>query len=248
MAGRDAQPLVGKTAWVSGASRGIGRAVAHALAAAGAHVVGGARRAEHLDTMASVIRQDGGRADGIALDVASWESCQVFAARALDLAGPPSILVNAAGIGIFRPIDTLSPEEFEAQFRVNVFGTFYLCKLAVPPMKDLGGGTIVNVSSLAGESQERMGSGYFASKHAVHGFTKSLALDVRDAGIRVTLLCPGSVDTRFHVDSHPGSHAKDQAWMVTPQQVAESVLFACTVTGAAWVSKLDVRPLSVPRN
>lgn len=119
-----------------------------------------------------------------------------------------------------------------------------MTRLAVPRMKENGWGHIFNVSSLAGENQAKMGCGYFASKHAVHGFTKSLLQDVREDGIRVTLVCPGSVDTRFHHESHPGSHQKDQSWMVAPEQVAETILHAALLPDPALVSKLDIRPVT----
>lgn len=238
--------LRGRTAWITGASRGIGRAVALAFARAGAHVLVGARTAQQLDTIVEILRQEGHSATALPLDVSSWESCQDFARGALDQAGNPDLLVNNAGIGVFRPVDKFEEDEFERQFRVNVFGTFYMTRLAVPRMKELGGGHIFNVSSMAGESEAKMGCGYFASKHAVHGFTKCLLQDVREDGIRVTLVCPGSVDTRFHHESHPGSHPKDQSWMVTPEQVAESILHVATMAEPALVSRLEIRPSRLP--
>lgn len=238
----EARPLHDQTAWITGASRGIGRAIAHALAEAGAHVVLGARAMDQLTAVAESIAAKGHKATALALDVESWESCQRFAEAARTAAGSPNVLVNNAGMGIFRPVDQFLDDEFEKQFRVNVFGTFYMTRLAVPLMRELGGGCIVNVSSLAGESEAKMGTGYFASKHAVHGFTRSLMLDVREHNIRVTLLCPGSVDTRFHHESHPGSHPKDQSWMVPAEEIAAAVLYAVTAPHSAMVSRIEVRP------
>lgn len=234
--------LSNKTAWLTGASRGIGRAIAHALADAGAHVVLGARNREQLEQLAEIIASRGGKASVVELDVESWPSCQGFAEQARGVAGSPDILINNAGMGIFRPVDQFHEDEFEKQFRVNVFGTYYMTKLAVPLMRELGGGIIVNVSSLAGENQAKMGSGYFASKHAVHGFTKSLMLDVREHNIRTTLVCPGSVDTHFHFEAHPGSHEKDQSWMVPAEEIALAVLHAVTAPESTMISKIDVRP------
>lgn len=241
------RPLQGKVAWVTGASRGIGAAIARKMAVAGAHVIMGARSADQLANVKEAIVGLGGKTEALELDVASWESCETFANAAQKLAGNVDLLINNAGIGIFRPIHNMSPEEFESQFRVNVFGTFYMTRLAVPRMKEQGGGHIVNISSLAGENAAPMGSGYFATKWAVNGFTQCVFLDVREDNIKVTLVCPGSVDTRFHVDSHPGSHPKDQTWMVTPSDIAESVLHAVTMPAAALVSKIDVRPQMKPK-
>lgn len=236
------RPLHNQTAWVTGASRGIGKAIAHALAMAGARVVAGARDKEALDQNVEAIRAAGGEADAIALDVTQWTDCQAFAESAVKLAGNPSVLVNNAGIGLMKTVDQFEPEEFESQFRVNVFGMFYMTKLVVPRMRDEGRGHIVNISSLAGENEAKGGAAYFASKHAVNGFTKCLFQDVREDGIRVTLVCPGSVDTRFHLDSRPQAHERDQTWMVTPQEIAGTVVHIVTLPFEALVSKIDIRP------
>ncbi|MDK2972351.1 MAG: hypothetical protein PWP23_2106 [Candidatus Sumerlaeota bacterium] len=242
-----ARPLHNKTVWLTGASRGIGRATAIELAKAGANVVLGARSIEQTEQVAEAIRANGGAAEAHVLDVASWESCQAFAREAIERHGNPSILVNSAGIGTFRPVDKFLDDEFEQQFRVNVFGTYYMTRLALAGMKQLGDGHIVNVSSLAGENEAPMGTGYFASKHAVNGFTKCLLQDVRGDGIRVTLVCPGSVDTRFHIDSHPGMHERDQTWMVPAAQIARSILHVLTAPAGTDISKIDVRPLAKPK-
>ncbi len=239
----DAKPLHGRVAWVTGASRGIGRATAHALARAGAAVALGARSLEQLDGEVAVLTGAGCTAAAWPLDVSVVESCESFAAAAVERLGPPDILVNNAGVGKFRPVDAFLPDEFEHQFRVNVFGTFHMTRLAIPYMKQLGGGHIVNVSSLAGESAARMGCGYFASKAAVNAFTRCLLEDVREDEIRVTLVCPGSTDTRFNRDSHPGMHERDQSWMLRPEDVARTIVQVLAMPPDAVVSKVDVRPL-----
>lgn len=237
------RPLHSKIAWITGASRGIGRATATMLADAGARVFMGARNMEQLRQVETAIASRGGSASALELDVADAESCARFAAAAREAGGLPDILINNAGMGVFRHVENFLPGEFERNFQVNVFGMFYMTRLAVPMMRLNGGGHIVNVSSLAGESSGKMGSGYFASKHAVHGFTKCLLDEVRDDDIKVTLVCPGSVDTRFHHDSHPGSHENpDQTWMAKPEDVASAILHALTTPAAALVSKIDVRP------
>jgi NAD(P)-dependent dehydrogenase (short-subunit alcohol dehydrogenase family) len=240
------RPLHGKTAWVTGASRGIGRAIANRLAREGASVVLGARTTAQVESEAAILRDLGHKAHALPLDVAEWMSCEAFAAAAREVFGPPDILVNNAGVGTFRPVELFTPHEFEHQFRVNVFGTFYMTRLAVPMMIEAGAGHIVNIGSLAGESDAPMGAGYFASKWALNGFTRCLLQDVRDKGVRVTLVAPGSVDTGFHHASHPNSHAKDQSWMVDPADVAATVLHVLLLPAEALVSKVDVRPARVP--
>ena len=243
----EGKPLTGKTAWVTGASRGVGHAVSVTLARAGADVVCGARDEEALANLVEVIESTGGTALGHRLDVSEWESCKTFAEAARDKLGLPDILVNNAGIGTFRPVDEFLEDEFERQFRVNVFGVYYMTKLALPMMRENGGGDVVNVSSLAGESAAPRGSAYFATKHALNGFTKCVMEEARPDNVRVILVCPGSVDTRFHLDSHPGSHPKDQSWMVRPQDVAESIVSAVAAPRHALFSRIDIRPSKKPK-
>lgn len=239
-------PLMGKTAWITGASRGVGHALGHAFARAGARVVLGARGLDALDALADGIKSEGGTALPLPLDLEEWESCKAFAAKARDAFGPPDVLVNNAGIGVFRPVDEFREDEFERQFRVNVFGAYYMTKLALPMMRAAGAGDIVNISSLAGESSAPMGSAYFATKHALNGFTKCVMEEARPAGVRVVLVAPGSIDTRFHLDSHPGSNPKDQSWMVRPQEVADTVVLAVCAPRGALLSRIDIRPANKP--
>jgi len=209
-------------------------------------VVLGARDAQALEGVVDVIRAAGGRAAAIPLDVSDQASCAAFAARAVETAGLPDFLVNNAGVATFRPVDKFEPDEFERQFRVNVFGVYYMTRLALPLMRENGSGTIVNVSSLAGEGAAQMGSAYFATKHALNGFTKCVMEEARQEGIRVALVCPGSVDTAFHVDSHPGMHTRDQTWMVRAADIADAVVHALSAPPGTLVSRIDVRPVATP--
>lgn len=240
------KPLHTKTALITGASRGIGLRIAETLSEAGATVVLGARDLTAMETTAEAIRQKGGSAYALKLDVSERAQCEEFVAKARELAGLPNILVNNAGMGIFRPIDLFQADEFEQQFRVNVFGAFYMMHFCVPLMKQGNGGHILNISSLAGKNASPMGSGYFATKWALQGMSKCVFEEVRQHNIRVTTLCPGSVDTRFHYDSHPNSHEKDQSWMVSPEDIAASALHVLTMPGNALISELEIRPAKKP--
>lgn len=240
------RPLEGRVAWITGASRGIGRAVAIELSRVGAHAIIGARNMEQLAALVQVIEGEGNRATAIPLDVADRDACEGFAAQALAAAGPPEILVNNAAIATFRPVDEFLPDEFEHQFRVNVFGTYYMTRAALPHLRESNAGKIVMISSLASESAAKWGSAYFSTKYAMNGFAKCLFEEVRHDGVGVTIVCPGSVDTGFHHESHPGSHPKDQSWMVRPRDVALAVLHAAASPSPALVSRIDVRPTSKP--
>ena len=238
--------LLHQTAYITGASRGIGLRIAEILAEAGAHVVLGARSKESVEAVAEGIRQRGGKADGLQLDVSERESCESFVVEARKLAGPPSILINNAGVGIFRPVDEFLPDEFEQQFRTNVFGPYYMMHFCIPLMKQVGRGHIVNISSLAGKNAAVYGSAYFATKWALQGMSKCVFEEIRQQGLKLTTVLPGSVDTRFHVDSHPNSHEKDQGWMVRPEDVAQTVLNVLLLPGNSLISEIEVRPVQKP--
>ncbi len=240
------KPLLNKTALITGASRGIGERIAQRLADAGATVVLGARNVESIESVAKSIRNRGGKAFVQSLDVAEREQCEAFVAKAREVAGLPNFLINNAGMGTFRPVDQFLADEFEQQFRVNVFGTFYMMHFCVPLMKQNNGGHIVNISSLAAKNAAPMGSGYFATKWAVQGMSKCVFEEVRQHNIRVTTICPGSVDTRFHYDSHPNSHEKDQSWMISPEDVADSTLHVLTLPGNSLISEMEIRPCKKP--
>ncbi len=235
--------LEGKTAWITGASRGIGRAVATILAEAGAEVVLGARSEESLRQAAEVIASAGGKAHAVALDVASWASAEAFAARALELAGPPAILVNNAGLGIFREVDAMAVEDFDRQIDINLKGPWYMARLAIPHMKRLGGGDIVNIGSIAGTAAFKRGSAYCAAKAGLRAMTEALMHDLREHSIRTTLIAPGSVETGFHRVALPSGHHNDQSWMLEPETIAEAVLHALSAPAGTLVSSYEIRPL-----
>lgn len=241
------KPLINKTALITGASRGIGQRLAETLADAGATVILGSRDVSTLESTEEAIRQRGGIAFGLPLDVSKREHCEEFVAKARELAGMPDILINNAGMGVFRPIDLFQADEFEEQFRVNVFGAFYMMHFCVPLMKQNGGGHIINISSLASKNSAPMGSGYYATKWALQGMSKCVFDEVRQFDIRVTTLCPGSVDTRFHYDSHPNSHEKDQSWMVSPEDIAATALHVLTMPGNCLISDVEIRPAKKPQ-
>lgn len=236
-------PLTGRVAWVTGASRGVGLATALRLARAGATVCLGARSLDALQQSVRVLAGEGRTAFAVALDLADPDSIAAFAREAEERAGHPTILVNAAGVGLFQDIDVLPPAEFERMVRVNLTGPWHLTRAAVPSMKRAGRGHVINVGSIAGEVAFRRGAGYCATKAALHRLTEALFLELREFGIALTLLQPGSVDTRFHREAMPSSAPKDQSWMLEPETVAEAALFALLQPPGAVVSHLEVRPL-----
>ena len=232
------QPPV--TALVTGATAGIGRATALALARAGYRVGLCARSAEKVGRLVDELRGEGFKAAGAPADVADPE--QVAAALELVTAelGGVEVLINNAGVLIARPLQELTLEDWDTTMRTNLRGLFVVTRAVLPGMRHLGRGTIVNVASLAGRNGFAGGTAYAASKHGVLGFSRSLMLEVRKENIRVVAVCPGSVDTAMQQDQ-PMLKA-DPRRILRPEDVAESILHVLRLPERAMVSELDIRP------
>lgn len=225
------------TALVTGASRGIGRAIAERLAER-YEIIAVARSATALQDVARGIESRGGRCRTITLDVGDHAAVS-SALGSLDV----DVLVNNAGLGIIKPIAEMSVDEWRRQVSVNLDGMFYVTRAVLPGMMGRQRGSIVNIGSLAGRNSFVGGACYSATKHAVIGFSESLMLEVRDAGVRVTVIMPGSVDTGF------GGHtAGNAAWKLTAGDVAESVWYVVSQPDRALVSRVEMRPARVARS
>ena len=228
----------GKVAVVTGGNRGIGRGIAEALANEGLVVALTARDGAAAREAAAQI---GHGARGYACDVRRQaQVAALFAAIEKDLGGV-DVLVNNAGVGVFAPVAEMSIEDWHAVIETNVNGVFYCTREAIPRMIQRGGGYIFNVSSLAGRNAFPGAAAYCASKHAVNGFSEELFQEVRDEGIRVTYLMPGSVATAFG----SGSAAK-QGWALQPEDVGEMVVDLLRTNPRAMHSRVEMRP-SQPR-
>ena len=222
------------TAVVTGASRGIGRAVALRLAATH-HVVAVARSRSELETLASDIRSGGGSCDAIELDVTD----STAVARALE-GVRADVLVNNAGVGYMKPLLELSSDEWHAMVDVNFNALFHVTRAVLPGMVERGRGHIVMVGSIAGRSAFVGGSCYAATKHAVMGFSESLMLEVRDQGVKVSVVNPGSVATSF------SRRERDTSWMLTADDVADAVMHAIETPPRVLVHRIEVRA-AVPK-
>jgi short-subunit dehydrogenase len=192
--------LNGKTVIVTGASSGIGRAVSIELAKRGATLFLAARRADQLDSVATLCRTHGVSATPIVTDVSDRASCE----RLIESAGRVDVLINNAGFAIFDPIENARPEELESMMQTNFFGTVWCTQAVLPQMLARGEGTIVNVASIAGiMGYARMG-GYCATKFAMIGFTEALRDEVLGRGVRVAIVCPGTTETEFFAKAERG--------------------------------------------
>ena len=226
--------LKGKVALVTGGNRGIGRGIAEALAAQGMRVAITSRALEHAKQAAGEI---GAGARGYACDVRHFDQVRtVFENVDRDLGGL-DVLVNNAGVGLFAPVADMSVEDWHTVIETNVNGVFYCTKEAIPRMRSRGAGYIFNVSSLAGRNAFPSAGAYCASKHAVNGFSEVLFQEVREDGIRVTYLMPGSVATDFG----RGAVAKAD-WALLPADVGEMVVGLLNTHPRALHSRVEMRP------
>lgn len=228
------------TALVTGATKGIGRAIAFALGRAGYQVGVCARTGANVKTLLVDLRKDGITAAGRAADVGNPESVRALIQALTAELGPVDTLVNNAGIAIFRPFSDLSLEDWDATMATNLRSLFLVTREVLPGMRERKSGVIVNVASLAGKNAIAGGTAYVASKHAVLGFSRSLLLEVRKDGVRVLAICPGSVDTALIRNS--GRVSDNTGEILQPEDVAEAILDALRMPARALVSEIDIRP------
>jgi NAD(P)-dependent dehydrogenase (short-subunit alcohol dehydrogenase family) len=199
---------------ITGASEGIGRALAVALARAGARVVVAARKREAIEEVAAACRQAGGDALAVPTDVADETACRQLVQAAVERFGGIDMLVNNAGISMSGRFDEFeNTEGFERLMRVNYLGTVYCTFHALPHLR-ASKGLIVGVSSLQGKTGFPLSTGYAASKHAVQGFLDSLRIELAESGVDVLVVSPGPVDTDIHArklgrDGRPMHTGKD---------------------------------------
>ncbi len=228
---------------VTGGGRGIGAAVARALAAEGASVVVAARSRDQIDAVAAELAEAGAEAFAVACDVTDPADVEALRHRAEEQMGGVDVLVNNAGIAASAPLKSIQLEEWNRIFAVNVTGTFLCTQAFVPQMVERGWGRVVNVASVAGKVGAPYIAAYAASKHAVVGFTRSVAAEVAPRGVTVNAVCPGYVETDMSVETverivrKTGLSAEDaratlekvspQGRLYEPEEVAYQVVGLC---------------------
>lgn len=229
--------LSGKFAVVTGGTKGIGKAIAEALALAGASVAICARsEAEITATVAGINPPNRGIVIGKAVDLIHSDEVSNFFEFVDSEFGGLDILVNNAGVGIFRSARDLSLNDWRTTLETNLNAVFYCCHEALPRMISRGGGSIINISSLAGKNPFAGGAAYNASKFALNGFSEAMMLDHRNDNIRVTYVMPGSVDTGFSPKSGPA------AWKIAPEDVAQVVMDVLAMPARTLISRVEMRP------
>jgi 3-oxoacyl-[acyl-carrier protein] reductase len=235
--------LSGKVAVVTGGTRGIGRAIAERLAGEGASIAFCGRSPEMVARAASeMVKSTGGSVFGEAADISKSEDVRRFFQSVDARFGALHVLVNNAGLGVFRRVAELSTVDWHRMIDLNLSGVFYCCREALQRFNNSGGGYIINISSLAGKNPFSGGAGYNASKFGLNGFSEALMLDHRYDNVRVSYIMPGSVDTEF--TSGAGEHAK---WKIAPADVAEVVTGLLRMPERTLVSRVEMRPLKPPK-
>lgn len=235
--------LQNKTAVVTGGSKGIGRAVAESLLRAGAAVFICARDKTALKAALAELSALG-RVEGETCDVRSETQVKMMLDEAVRVFGGIDVLINNAGVGIMdKTVEEMPASEFEQTLQTNLFGVFYACHYAVPLMRARGGGYIINISSLAGQNAHPRMAAYNASKFGLNGFSEALMQEVREHNIKVTAVCPGSVNTYFGGDTP----SADQAWQLQPEDIAEVIMDLLAMNDRALPSKIEIRPAKPPK-
>jgi NAD(P)-dependent dehydrogenase (short-subunit alcohol dehydrogenase family) len=235
--------LEGKVAVVTGGTRGIGRAIAGRLLDEGARVaICGSRQKSVDDAVASL--ETRGDVFGATADVSKLADVRAFANAVTGRMRTVHILVNNAGMGVFRSVGDLTPEEWNKMIALNLTGVYYSCHAFLPTLRETGEGDVINISSLAGKNAFAGGAGYNASKFGLNGFSEAMMLDYRNEGMRVSAIMPGSVDTGFGANESTGD--PQNAWKIAPQDIADTVVCLLRLPRRTTISEVQIRPSRPP--
>ena len=234
-------PLADKVALVTGGSRGIGKAIAARLAQLGAAVAICGRDSKRLEASAHALQQSGARVHWQKTDVTKSSEIETLVNETEAALGGISILVNNAGMGLFGPAHEKPEQEWDTLMNTNLKSVFLVSRKVIPAMIQRKTGDIINISSLAGKNTFAGGGIYCASKWALQGLSGCMAEDLRNYGIRVSTVCPGSVATEFS-----GRGPKDAGKVLTPNDVAHAVAMLATQGPQSFLSEVQLRPLIKP--
>jgi 3-oxoacyl-[acyl-carrier protein] reductase len=233
--------LAGKVAVITGASRGIGFAIARRLGRMGARISICGRDQAKLDQSAASFRSERIETLAVQADVTHGDQISSLVQKTQHEFGPIDILVNNAGIGLFGPFHGFGETDWNRVMDTNLKSVFLVCRAVAPEMIRRQTGHIINISSLAGKNTFANGAIYCASKWGLMGLTGSMAEDLRGHGIRVSAICPGSVATEFS-----GQGGKDPSKILQPDDVAHAVAALVTQSGGSFISEVHIRPTRKP--
>lgn len=234
--------LDGKVAVVTGAGRGIGKAVALSLAKSGCRVVLSARTPAQLEEVQRAIEQGGGTAAIVPADLTRDEALDALAAESRRCFGTVDILINNAGWGKRSPVVKINVEDLDQTVRLNLRTPILLAKLLLPDMIAKKEGAVINIGSVSGKTGEANGAAYSATKFGLIGFTQSLYDEVREHGIKVAVILPGFVDTPLI----PPNRQLDRSKMIRPADVAQTVHYVLTAPPTCCPVEITIRPQRTP--
>ncbi|AJY46261.1 SDR family oxidoreductase [Martelella endophytica] len=243
--------IKGKIVIITGASSGMGEATARDLAAKGAKVALGARRADRLEALVNDIKAAGGEAIAVATDVTKLEDVQALVKAAQDAFGGVDVVFNNAGLMPLSPLDSLKIDEWNQMIDVNMKGTLYGIAAVLPIFKAQKSGHVINVSSVYGHKTVATGAVYCATKHAVRSLSEGLRQEVKDYNVRVTIISPGAVNTELtsHISEEGlGDAVRDVVSKigVPASTMADMVAFAISQPANVDVSEILFRPTVQP--
>lgn len=234
--------LAGKVALVTGAGRGIGKAVALSLAQAGCRMILAARTAAQIAAVREEIQCAGGQAAAVVADLARDDDVERLIGESRRLYGSVDILINNAGWGKRASVMRTNTEDLDQTLHVNLRAPMLLAKHFVPAMIEKGGGAVINIGSVSGKSGEANGAAYSASKFGLIGFTQSLFEEVREHGVKVSVILPGFVDTPLI----PPNKQLDRSKMIQADDVAEAVLYVLNSPATSCPVEITIRPQRTP--
>lgn len=231
-----------RTAVITGGTKGIGRSIAEALLERGFRVFICARKKTEVSETVQDLSGKG-KIDGEVCDVRSEEQVRMMIEECVRVFGGVDVLVNNAGVGVFgETVEEIDPEDFRKIIETNILGVYYACHHAIPHLKE-SGGYIFNISSLAGQNPHPRMAAYNASKFGLNGFSEALMQEVRHDGIKVSYICPGSVNTGFGGDKV----SVEKSWQLQPADIARTVTDLLDFPDNALPSKVEIRPSRPPR-
>jgi NADP-dependent 3-hydroxy acid dehydrogenase YdfG len=237
------QKLAGKAVLITGASAGIGRASALALAQEGANLVLTARRQERLAELEAAVQQAGGKAVSVVGDATDEKIAQRCVSTATETFGALDILINNIGVGNYKNLVDTSAAEYDEMMDTNVRSTFLFTRYTVPVMIKQGSGTILMISSMAGIYGFPGEAVYCATKFAQVGFAQALDKELRPHGIKVGAICPGGVKTEFALGKGRTEQSVAESGMLDPEDVASAVVLACTQSSNSRIIQVQMRTM-----
>ena len=227
-----------KVIYITGGTKGIGFGIAEVLLKNGHKVAISGRKQEDVDKAVSELKNSSENGFGVSSDVRNFEDEENAISKIVERLGRVDVVIANAGLGIFKPVDELSAEDWNAMIDTNLTGLFYTLKASVEELKKTEG-YFITISSLAGTNFFEKGSGYNASKFGAVGFTQAAMVDLRKYGIKVSTIMPGSVSTYFNGNKP----SENDAWKIQPEDIGELIMDIFKMNPRTLPSKIEVRPL-----